>query len=292
MRARVPVRLSRLGRRKPALVAAAVAAVAAAGVAVATVMVPGDSAVAGPGRAPRPDSIASAGDSITRGYNVTDPLADSPAHSWSTGDNPLVNSHYQRILAVNPKIRGHRYGYARGGAKMADLPGQLRQAARQRPGYLTVLVGANDLCAPTPAAMTPAAAFEARFTEALTDFTRAAPEAKILVSSIPDLYHLWRALHTDSTAQAVWGAYRLCPSMLTAGNTEADRQLVVARQAEYHRALERVCGRFAQCRWDGYATHRVKFSAADVSVDYFHPNATGQNRLAAATWAAGPWSAG
>ena len=32
--------------------------------------------------------------------------ADYPANSWSTGTNTTVNSHYTRLLALNPAISG------------------------------------------------------------------------------------------------------------------------------------------------------------------------------------------
>src|ERR1700712_3881340 len=78
-----------------------------------------------PGVAPEngwPSSMASTGDSITRGFNTgTVPFTDAPTNSWSTGTNAAVNSHYSRILALNPGISGHSYNDAVTGDQMVDL---------------------------------------------------------------------------------------------------------------------------------------------------------------------------
>ena len=92
-----------------------------------------------------PRSIASTGDSITRAYNTGWlPYTDNPAGSWSTGTDSQVQSHYLRLLALAPKIRGNAYNDARSGAKMRDLSGQMATAARQGAEYVTVLMGGND----------------------------------------------------------------------------------------------------------------------------------------------------
>ena len=57
-----------------------------------------------------------------------------------------MNSQYRRLLAVNPAISGHGFNDAKTGAKMVDLDGQVTTAAGQGVQYLTVLMGANDLC--------------------------------------------------------------------------------------------------------------------------------------------------
>ena len=81
-----------------------------------------------------------------------------------------MNSHYLRILAVNSAIRGAEYNDAKTGARMAGLDAQMLAAAAQKAQYVTVLMGANDVCASSAANMTSNSAFEAQFTKALSDF--------------------------------------------------------------------------------------------------------------------------
>jgi lysophospholipase L1-like esterase len=269
----------------------AVVAVLAAAALVSRAVV-GRKSGGSPAAVPLPRSMASAGDSITRAFDLDAGhfLRDTPADSWSTGSDPAVGSQYDRLLAPAPAISGHAFNDARSGAQMVALDGQLQAAGAQRVDYLTVLMGANDLCTPTVAAMTPAATFQAQFDQALSGFLAADPGAHVLVASIPDLYRLWQTLQANPAAQLVWGLARICPSMLAGRATAADRQAVVAREQADNAALASVCARFRHCRFDGGAVYRAAFSAADVSsVDYFHPSLAGQAHLAAITWAAGYW---
>jgi lysophospholipase L1-like esterase len=238
--------------------------------------------------------MASTGDSITRAFDMSIwpwcVLTDCPAYSWSTGTSTAVNSHYRRILARNPAISGHVYNDAKTGANMSALHDQLQTAAGQTVQYVTVLMGANDLCTSTIAGMTPTDSFRGEFQSALTDFFTNDSSALVYVSSLPDIYQLWYVLHNNSSAQAAWRNYKICQSMLNPNNTEADRQIVVAQEAADNQALQQVCAGFVNCRWDNYAGYNFKFPASDIStIDYFHPNRQGQNDIASVTWSASFW---
>ena len=242
---------------------------------------------------PLPSSIAATGDSITRSYDATlfgCFLADCPQNSWSTGTSSSVSSHYRRILAANPAISGRAFNDAKTGAKMAALPGQLQAAATQGAQYVTVLMGANDLCTSSAATMTPTETFRSSFQQALSAYVSAQPTGLVFVGSIPNVYQLWSLLHTTGSAASTWKAFGICQSMLASSNTEAQRQLVVTREQEFNAALAQVCGAAPTCRWDGGATFRYAFQKSDIStIDYFHPSVSGQNKLAGVTWAASYW---
>jgi lysophospholipase L1-like esterase len=254
-------------------------------------LIPLSAAGSGP---PLPNSMASTGDSITRAFDMSIfpwcLLSDCPAYSWSTGTSTSVNSHYRRILAKNNGISGHVYNDAKTGANMSALDGQMVTAAGQSVAYVTVLMGANDLCTSSAATMTPSATFQSQFRQALSDFFTKDPTARVYVSSLPNIYQLWSTLHGNASARWTWKTYNICQSMLSGNNTEADRQKVVAQETADNQALATVCGGFSNCRWDGYAGYNFKFPASDIStIDYFHPNRQGQNDIAAVTWKASFW---
>ena len=243
-----------------------------------------------------PSSMASTGDSITRAYNTGFfPFTDNAAASWSTGTNSTVVSHYTRLLALNPKIRGKNYNDARSGAKMADLNGQMTTVNSQRVGYVTVLMGGNDVCVPSEAAMTSVADFEAQFTAAMNTLTSGSPSALIFVATIPDVYQLWLTEKDNFSARATWALFSVCQSMLAnpTSTAQADvdrRQRVRQREIDFNDALLQVCAAHRQCRSDGGAVFNTEFTAADVSTrDYFHPSLAGQAKLAAGTWAVSYW---
>ena len=116
------------------------------------------------------------------------------------------------------------------GAKMAALEGQMQAAASQGAQYVTVLMGANDLCTPTAASMTPTATFKAQFSQAMSDFIAADPGAHVFVASIPNIFQLWNTMHTNLVAEATWTLARICQSMLGPLDTAAQRQQVVDQE--------------------------------------------------------------
>jgi lysophospholipase L1-like esterase len=240
-----------------------------------------------------PTSMAALGDSITRAYDVCCAYRDHPGQSWSTGGSWYdgITSHYERIKGRNGAIAGHAYNNAVTGAKMSAAADQARAAAAQHVAYVTVLLGANDLCTSSPSTMTATDSFRTQFRQAMATLKQQLPQARIFVSSLPDLYQLWKVLHPNRVARTVWAAAGICPSMLGAARTEAQRQQVVARETAFNAILRDTCQQYGdRCRWDGGATYNYKFSASQVSIlDFFHPDLDGQAALARVTWAASWW---
>ncbi len=241
--------------------------------------------------------MASTGDSITRAFNSGFvPYTDAPWNSWSTG---ALRSwtHYRRILAANPRIFGRNFNNARSGAKMADLERQAGLTVARRVEYVTILMGANDACASSEAAMTPVAEFRAQLKRAMARLSLGLPGARVYVVSIPDIYRLWSLFHTNPTAVFIWRLTGFCKSMLarptsTAPEDEARRQRVRQRVIDYNGQLEQVCALYIQCRFDGNAVFAYAFRPEHVSKrDYFHPSLAGQKALADVTWAAGYFAA-
>ena len=245
----------------------------------------------------QPHVLAATGDSITRAFDVDGShfLKDDPAESWATGTDSRVNSVASRLAARGPVTS---YNDAVTGKKMIDLDGQLKNAAAQGADGVTVQMGANDLCTSSASTMTPTTTFRSQFDTALRGFfaARAAAgattPATVAVSSIPNIYNLWSVLHTSSSARFTWSLLGECKSMLASRNTEAQRQLVVTQEIADNQQLADVCAAYAAqgCQWDGLAVYHTSFTASQVStVDYFHPNVSGQAVLASTAWSSGPW---
>ena len=240
---------------------------------------------------PLPASMAAIGDSITQAVDVCCFYGNWPGHSWSTGNAPLdgIASHYERIRARNPDIRGHRWNNAVSGARMADAPGQARRTVDQGAEYVTILMGANDLCG-WDGTLTPTATFRDQFEDTLAILRDGLPASHVFVASIPNLHQLWSVLRTNPVAQVVWQAAGICPSMLNFFNSAADRQAVIDRERELNRALAEVCATWSNCRFDNYLVYNYDFTADLVSrLDWFHPSLAGQATLAALTWRASWW---
>jgi len=217
---------------------------------------------------------------------------DHASHSWTTGYSSLdsVRSHYERIRATHPAIAGHDFSDAVTGAKMRDGPAQALSAVAQGAQYVTVLLGANDLCTSSPATMTPTDTFRQQFADTMATLDPDGRDIHVFVSSIPNLLRLWEVLHTSFTARLVWSLGRICQSMLASSNGPEQRQAVAEHEVDLNRALSDVCGQYANCRFDNLATYEFQFSSGDVSVlDFFHPDLDGQRKLADVTWSASWW---
>lgn len=243
---------------------------------------------------PLPTSIAGIGDSITRATDVCCWYGDHPAQSWSTGGGLFdgVRSHYERILVLKPSVYGRNYNDARAGAKMRDAPAQAQAAVSQGARYVTILIGANDVCTGSAATMTSASDFRAQFAATMSVLASGLPAGShVFVSSIPNVYRLWQLLRADPIAQFVWSAAKICQSMLSPTNSEQDRQAVLAREQAFNQALAEVCSEYVICRFDDHAVFDYEFSAGQVSkLDYFHPSLSGQAALASVTWAHSWWA--
>lgn len=231
-----------------------------------------------------PSSVAAVGDSITRGFDACTVLSDCPEVSWATGSSTEVDSLAVRLLG-RTKAAERSWNYAVTGARMADLPGQITQAVARKPQLVTVMVGANDACRVSTAAMTPVADFRADFEDALATLRKALPKTQVYVASVPNLKRLWSQGRTNALGKQVW-KLGICPSML--GDADAldsaatlRRNTVQKRVEEYNQVLREECGKDRRCRFDGGAVYAYRFGTAQLSHwDWFHPSVDGQARLA------------
>jgi lysophospholipase L1-like esterase len=260
---------------------------------ITSIVAPSGVAAAAAGSPPLPGSMAAIGDSITQATDACCWYGNHPANSWSTGDAGWdgVFSHYERIRAAKPTISGNQFNDSVSGARMSDAPAQAQRAVEQRARYVTILMGANDLCTSSVGSMTPLDTFRAQFQQTLAILDSGLPaRAHIFVSSIPDVYQLWNLYHGDPVAEWVWSTARICQSLLSTSNTDADRQAVRDRELAFNAVLAQECARYANCRFDGNAVYNYPFTKNQVSkLDYFHPSLSGQAALAELTWRTSWW---
>jgi lysophospholipase L1-like esterase len=239
-----------------------------------------------------PASIASLGDSFNTGFDAGPAgQGDSPSLSWSTGNDPRVQSLYTRLLAIDPAIRGHRYLEARDGTKVGALARQMAQAAADHAQLITVQSGGNDICsARDPDSATSAPVFRAQVTQAIDVLRTRLPNARLLVTSITD-----EGRWNDGSVQIPGNGKKLSDGTVCDPKIDGNGKQDPTRRAEIQ-ALEQaddailaqVCATDVHCRYDDGAFFRLAYSPADVSVrDAFHPSIEGLARFAATAWQAG-----
>lgn len=249
-------------------------------VAVLVVLAPAAPVGAAGGAVPPPDSMAALGDSFTVGFATgasgCTGFVACPAYSWSTGTS--VDSHYQRLLALNPALAGNAVNGAVPGASMSTLVGQVGGVAGAQPDYVTILLGGGDVCF----AATPTATFAAQFRAGLDALFAASPDSHVLVASIWDL----ESQRTAVLAANPSATFPFCASFFNA--SAASRAATMARVAAYNDVLATECATYANCRFDGGALFDHTWTAAEISpVDNFHPSAAGEAMIADVLWDAG-----
>lgn len=231
-----------------------------------------------------PASLAAVGDSITRGFDACTVLEDCPEVSWATGTDPAVRSLASRLLGSNG-MTGNVWNFARTGARIAELTQQMQRAAEQKPGLVTVMVGANDACRDTTAGMTPVGDFRASFQSAMRQLRDTAPKTQVYVSSVPDLMRLWSTGRGSALGKQVW-KLGICASMLKDADDMGEdaqrrRAMVHERVVAYNKVLSEVCAGYERCRYDGGAVFDYRFGNGQLSHwDWFHPSKDGQGELA------------
>lgn len=242
---------------------------------------------------PLPRSMAAIGDSITQAVAADqDALGAAPEHSWATGTDPedVVSSHSERLTAAGA-LDGGFFNNSVPGAQMADAVAQAQTAVTQRAEYVVVLVGANDVCASDAASMTSVDAFEGSFEQVMSTLASGLPRASIFVVSIPNVYKLWEVAGDQLAAQTIWDAAGICRSVLSGTISDDERKLALARNEAFNEVLERVCLRYATCRYDRGAVFHHEFREEEVGpLDHFHPSLEGQANLAELSWNEGYWS--
>ncbi|GMA30048.1 hypothetical protein GCM10025875_00400 [Litorihabitans aurantiacus] len=209
--------------------------------------------------------------------------------SWAIGTDPAIDSLDTRLGEAGWAVTA--VPAAREGARMADAR-PLVDAAFEAPGapgaadvdLVTVLLGANDVCAPDVAAMTSTADYTAQLDALLSDLATRAPDAAVVLASIPAVTSVWDAANDDPEARAVWDN-GLCATVL--GGDDTARAAAAQRLVELDEAATATCQQHPACRTDDGAVAAVALTPAWLSdVDHFHPSPLGQAALAEAVWPA------
>lgn len=289
---------------------------------------------------PVPLSMGALGDSITAGamanYRRKDAVQTLPLflaqalaafakndftpferrdYSWSTGHFGLpveVKSHARRLKELLPfgtnfKVKNAAVSGAESLDVLQDQWPKLRQwshdkLGRSAPEYVTLLIGANNVCRDLVEDMTPTEVFMSHVGGVMDEILATSPDTHIMVSALPAIETL-RDVASDSkllgfapaeTCRDFWELANVCFT-LTREEDPARRAMVAERVRDYNLALRHYAetrraqyGDRVRVSWNVY---EGRFTDNDISVDCFHPNPEGQNKIADYTWTNSWWSA-
>jgi len=233
-------------------------------------------------------------------------------YSWATGS---------RVFGHAPRLVSHSFGssspialeaknFAVNGSRVSSMIGQAKKVLREAQSgkythveYVTMLIGANDVCAKGGTEGTPGEKMRDSYFATL-DILASIPQAqpiKILMTTILPAYELGkpeirnaRSIFGMKCSKLRDGLFQYC-NRLTTWNDEAgrlkakdlvDRRNIMIREVVAE-AKVRYAGRLdihLADAWD-----RVALTRDLLSLDCFHPNATGQRLISGLMWLEQPW---
>ena len=222
--------------------------------------------------------LLAVGDSVTTGFNSCEPARRCPEETWLTADGGVLDLLAAAGEPAVDVVAAHEGARVRDAAELVEL------ALAEQPGpvdAVVLLLGANDQCATSTAALEPLPDVAASLTALLARLAEIAPGAPLVLGSPLDVPQVVDTVGEDPTAALIWG-FGICETVL---GVEADVEAARVRHAELVTVFEQVCAAQPQCRWDGGAVAGAVMEASELSrFDYFHPSRTGQVRLAETLW--------
>ena len=229
-------------------------------------------------------TMGALGDSISGGFNAERPFYQRDKN-WADGINIESHANLLRKLG-NLEVISKNVSVS--GAVTSDITNQTNLLLQNgfRPDYVTILIGANDICLgsrkPDELALYSRGVLE----DSIRKIIEVNPKVKILISAVPNLNHLYSLMNVDPVCVENWRSLNICEKLLL--STKFEREKGVYRWNAYNKMLSEFPSRYPA---------NVKFSSIligndlttiDVSrVDCFHPSVVGQAEISRLTWEEG-----
>jgi hypothetical protein len=283
---------------------------------------------------PLPESMAAIGDSITAGavaqfttqswYDPKDLIgmlyrllrtkmigSVEPSQrkdlSWATGANnrKWVHSHYAMLSYMAEKSgRGgvHVYNAAVSSEDSGDALKQLDRVVhwsvstygKGAPDYVTIFIGANDLCNDPGEESTPTGTYRNRISKLVHEVLVRNKKSKVLLVELPNVNRVWEFAREKKLSRfknfqscsVLWRNSSLCQTVLS-DLTPAQRKRSFNQNQEYNRVLRETVSNFA-AQSGRYGRDRVRLARGffdqelnfdELSIDCFHPNYRGQSNI-------------
>ena len=232
------------------------------------------------------------GDSVSTGFNSKN-WGNNLDLSWATGgrESNSVNSHYRRLARVlEEPVAG--INVAKAGSIAKDLQEQIDKLLEETQilSYVTVQIGANDVCHWNEDYQTNLDKFENHMNDAMDRLITTNPDLKVLMVAIPNMYHLHK-IGSENQCQWKWDLFGMCSNLLSSDRSNEERQAFQIRVDLANRTLKDIANRYENIKFDP-SLGNYKFSQDEISrKDCFHPSASGQELIAKMTWNSG-WFSG
>ena len=233
------------------------------------------------------NSIGALGDSISTGFNSGGWGDKGKQYSWSTGNSTSIESHYTKLTEYfDHNIMVHNFAVA--GAVAADLTSQVDKLLVEKPDYVTVLIGANDVCSWGDDYASDLDKFKNYFSTNVIRIIEHNPQVKLLIVPIPNLVRLWEVGKESSSCKFKWRLFGICQPLLGRGVTDYQRQLFNERIEQISQFYAEFAALYpANIIYDASLVTYL-FDIKHISKrDCFHPSLAGQDLISQLTWSNG-----
>lgn len=235
-------------------------------------------------------TMAAIGDSISVGFDAQLP-AYNKSLNWSTGNHflGLVKSHYLRLKEIFPG-KVVKYNRAKVGSAAAHVRQQMHQLTEELNGkeldYLTIMVGANDVCFWPRDHKNKLDAYEANMRATVEEAIAYNNNLKITVVPVPNMLRLYEVGKTKACSYA-WRLVNMC-DVLFFSHEESDRVAFGQRLGDLNDRLRAIANDYPEHIHFADKVAKASFEKDDVSdIDCFHPSFKGQQKLALDSWEGG-----
>ncbi len=227
--------------------------------------------------------IVSMGDSITAGFNARWPGDfNNVRYNWSTGVSGRVKSHLHKLQKIiSQELKAINVAKSR--ATSQGLTEQLKKAKAPTIDYLTLLIGANDVCDWGEDYAKGLHKLQANVKNVIDKSIDINAEVRIVLPAIPNMYRIYE--QGKDTCGRRWDYFEACPSLLSSKRTEAERLAFRARLVAANEMLGELATKYEDNVKFVGEVFDFEFSLDHLSnYDCFHPSIKGQNELARITW--------
>ena len=225
--------------------------------------------------------MGSLGDSISAGFNATR-YGDNRELSWASGvsDGQLVVSHALRLQSIlsGRLVEVHNEAFV--GADSTQLRRQTSRLLRVSPDYVTIAIGANDVCSWPENYESHIMEYRHSLMDSISRIVERNPRVKIVLAPVPSIPLMREIGIKIPGCQAKWDTMNVCRPLLDGSLTDAQRQGFVARYQHLNEVIAAVAAMYPVNVRFAKSLGEIVFDESSISpLDCFHPSIKGHQQI-------------
>lgn len=227
----------------------------------------------------KPYIMGALGDSISAGFNAWR-YGDNRELSWAGGLDAegLVESHARKLKKLIPNRKVLVVNEAFVGAESNQLQRQAARLLRVKPDYVTIAIGANDVCTWYDDYLPKLELYERHLLQVIDRLIAANQLVKIVLTPVPSIPLMYELGIKRPGCQSKWDTMGVCKPLLASDRSAEDRLAFAERYQHLNQTIKDVAGRYPSHVRLAAAIAYTNFDESMISpLDCFHPSIKGHN---------------